>query len=110
LESLGRLGVTVVCPLVGAPVFRIGRNPAVSLFLGRKIPDMRDWAISSTYGNGPTTVLDHFRMKFGFLSHPKNTCLQQNGSIPTYRRARPVCWGGGSGATAVQAVAESIIF
>lgn len=64
------------------PVFRIGRNPAVSLFLGRKIPDMRDGAISSTYGNGPTTVLDHFRVKFGFLAHPKNTRLQQNGSIP----------------------------
>ena len=63
------------------PVFRIGRNPAVSLFLGRKIPDMRDGGISSAYGNGPTTVLDHFRMKFGFLSHPNNTRLQQNGSI-----------------------------
>jgi hypothetical protein len=64
------------------PVFRIGRNPAVSLFLGRKIPDMRDGAISSNYGNGPTTVLDHFRVKFGFLAHPNNTRLQQNGSIP----------------------------
>jgi len=81
LESLGRLGVTLFIRWLG-PVFRIGRNPAVSLFLGRKIPDMRDGAISSTYGNGPTTVLDHFRVKFGFLSHPKNTRLQQNGSIP----------------------------
>src|SRR5258708_24302911 len=60
------------------PVFRVGRDPAVSLFLGRKIPDMRDGAISSTYGNGPTTVLDHFRVKFGFLAHPKNTRLQEN--------------------------------
>ena len=64
------------------PVFRIGRNPAVSLFLGRKIPDIGDGAISSTYGNGPTTVLDHFRVKFGFLAHDKNTRLQQEGSLP----------------------------
>ena len=56
LESLWRLGVIRWL----GPVFRIGRNPAVSLVLGRKIPDMRDGAISSTYGNGPTTVLDHF--------------------------------------------------
>ena len=69
------------------PVFRIGRDPAVSLFLGRKIPDMRDGAISGTYGNCPTTVLDHFRVKFGFLAHAKNPRLQQNGSIPTDRQA-----------------------
>jgi hypothetical protein len=66
------------------PVFRIGRDPAVSLFLGRKIPDMRDGGISRTYGNGPTAVLDHFRVKFGFLSHPENTRLQQNSSNPKF--------------------------
>ena len=64
------------------PVFRIGRNPAVSLFLGRKIPDMQDGSISSTDGNGPTTVLDHFRMKFWLLAHGKNTRLRQEGSLP----------------------------
>jgi hypothetical protein len=66
------------------PVFRIGRNPAVSLFLGRKIPDMRDGAISSIYGNGPTTVLDHPRMEFWFLAHGKNTRLQQESSLPNW--------------------------
>jgi hypothetical protein len=40
-----------------------------------------DETISSSYGNGPTTVLDHLRMEFWFLAHPKNTRLQQNGSI-----------------------------
>ena len=43
---------------------------------------MRDGAISSTYGNGPTTVLDHFRVKFWFLAHDKKTRLQQGGSLP----------------------------
>jgi hypothetical protein len=81
LES-GRFGGSLWFIRWLGPVFRVGRDPAVSLFLGRKIPDMRDGAISSTYGNGPTTVLDHFRVKFGFLAHPKNTRLQENGSIP----------------------------
>jgi hypothetical protein len=63
------------------PVCRFGRNPAICLFFGRKITDMRDGSMSSTYGNGPTTVLDHFRVKFWFLAHPKNTRLQRNGSI-----------------------------
>jgi hypothetical protein len=76
------------------PVFRIGRNPAVSLFLGRKIPDMRHGAISSSYGNGPTTVLDHFRVKFRFLAHPENTRLQLNGSpkigLPLSATRRPI--------------------
>jgi hypothetical protein len=80
LESLGRLGSLWFIRWL-RPVFRIGRDPAVSLFLGRKIPDVRDGAISSAYGNGPTTVLDHFRVKFGFFAHPNNTRLQQNGSI-----------------------------
>jgi hypothetical protein len=44
--------------------------------------------MSSTYGNGPTTVLDHFRVKFGFLLHPENTWPQQKGSISTDCRAR----------------------
>jgi hypothetical protein len=66
------------------PVFRIGRNPAVRLFLGRKIPDMADGTISGRYSNGPTTVLDHFRMEFRFLVHPENTRLKQNGSIPQF--------------------------
>ena len=81
LELLGAWGsLWFICGL--GPVFRIGRNPAVSLFLGRKIPDMGDGAISSTYGNGPTTVLDHFRVKFWFLAHGKNTRLRQEGSLP----------------------------
>lgn len=37
-------------------------------------------ALPSTYGNGPTTVLDHFRVKLGFLAHPKNTRLAQGKS------------------------------
>jgi hypothetical protein len=80
LESLGVWGSLWFIRWL-RPVFRIGRDPAVSLFLGRKIPDIRDGAISSAYGNGPTTVLDHFRVKFGFFAHPNNTRLQQNGSI-----------------------------
>jgi hypothetical protein len=51
------------------PVFRLGRNPAVSLLLGRKIPDMRGRPISSLDRNGPTAVLDHFRVKFWFIAH-----------------------------------------
>ena len=51
LESLGRLGSLWFIRWFG-PAFRIGRDPAVSLFLGRKIPDMRDGGISGTYGNG----------------------------------------------------------
>ena len=54
--------------------------------------------------NGPTTVLDHFRMEFGILAHPKNTCLQQNGSISTDRRARPARLGEGCGRPTVQVV------
>jgi hypothetical protein len=77
LKSLGRWGALWFIRWL-RPVFRIGRDPAVSLFLGRKIPDMRGGAISSTCGNGPT-VPDHFRMKF--IAHPNNTRLQQNGSI-----------------------------
>jgi hypothetical protein len=42
---------------------------------------MGDGTISGRYGNGPTTVLDHFGMEFRFLVHPENTRLQQNGSI-----------------------------
>jgi hypothetical protein len=71
------------------PVFRIGRDPAVCLFLGRKIAHIGSGAISSTYGNGPTTVLDHFRVKLGFLAHLKNTRLQQNGSIPIATKLSP---------------------
>jgi hypothetical protein len=70
------------------PVFRFGRNPAVRLFLGRKIPDTGDGAIFSRYGNGPTTVLDHPRMEFWFLAHPKNTRLPRNGSIQSLARVR----------------------
>jgi hypothetical protein len=28
--------------------------------------------MSGSYGNGPTTVLDHFRMKFRLLAHHSN--------------------------------------
>jgi hypothetical protein len=80
LGSLGRLGSVRFIRRLG-PGFRIGRDPPISLFLGRKIPDARDGAISSTYGNGPTTVLDHFRVKFWVLAHDKNTRLQQEGSL-----------------------------
>jgi len=66
---------------------------------------MRDGAISGTYGNGPTTVLDHFRVKFGFLAHPKNTRLQQNGSIPPLAEHGRLGWVGLQ-APAVQAVAS----
>jgi hypothetical protein len=82
LFTLVHLGAHFGLSAGWGPVFRVGRNPAVRLFLGRKITDLGDGAISSTYGNGPTTVLDHLRMEFWFLAHPKNTRLWRNGSIP----------------------------
>ena len=65
--------------LVGASCS--SRSQSSGLPLPRsKITDMGDGAISSSYGNGPTTVLDHFRMEFGFSFIPRNTRVQQNGS------------------------------
>jgi hypothetical protein len=60
---------------------------------------MRDRAISRTYGNGPTTVLDHFRVKFRFLAHPNNTRLRQIRSPLPFATPDKSRAGGLSGAT-----------
>jgi hypothetical protein len=62
------------------PVFRIGRNPILRLCFGCKISDIGDGTLSGSYGTGPTTVLDHFRMESRYLAHHS-----------TMRSEPPVC-------------------
>jgi hypothetical protein len=51
------------------PVFRFGRNPALCLFLSRKIADVGIRALTCSYCHEPSTALGHFGTKFGLLSH-----------------------------------------
>jgi hypothetical protein len=48
--------------------------------------------MSSNYGNSPTTVLDHLRMEFWFLVHPKE--YARGGMVQ--RRGSPLSWAGRS--------------
>ena len=53
------------------PVFRFGRNPALGLFLSRKIADVRLRAVACYYGNEPGTAAVQFGMKLR-LGHSEN--------------------------------------
>ena len=72
----GHLGVTLVYPLVGAGFSNRSRSSGLPFPRSQNYRHGRRGHIQS-YGNGQTTVLDHFRMEFGFFSHPNNTRLQQ---------------------------------
>ena len=78
--GLGAFGVTLVYQVGGAS-FSIPSQSSGLPLLPSQNYDMGDRAISSSNGNGPTTVFDHHRMELWFLAHPENTRLQQSGSI-----------------------------
>ena len=54
------------------PIFRFSRDPALSLFLSRKIADVRFRAVTRRYSDEPTARLVYFGLKRRLLRHVKN--------------------------------------